>query len=431
MIERYTLPAMGNIWSEENKLNNWLKIEVLACEAWAELGAIPMEAAKNIRKKATFKPERVKEIEDEVRHDVIAFLTTIGEPVGDDSKYIHLGMTSSDILDTGLALQMRDSCDILLAKLAKFKEVVASKAKDHAYTLMVGRTHGVHGEPVTFGLKMALWYTEVERNIVRLERAKETVSHGKISGAVGTFANVDPAVEKYVCQHLGLKPCLVSTQVIQRDRHAEYLTTLAVIASSLEKMATEIRNLQRTDILEVEEPFHPGQKGSSAMPHKRNPMMSERVAGLARVIRSNAVAGMENVALWHERDLTHSSVERVILPDSSILLDYILEKFTKVIEGLVVYPDRMRINLDATQGVVFSQQVLLALIDKGLLRERAYRLVQDTAMESWKTRVSFLDLLKKNEQIKEFLDDEALENLFDYSYHLKNVNQILTRCGLG
>ncbi|MGE5422065.1 MAG: adenylosuccinate lyase [Ignavibacteriales bacterium] len=430
MIERYTLPQMGAVWSEDAKLQNWLAIEVLACEAWAELGMIPKEAAKNIKAKADFDIDRVKQIEEEVRHDVIAFLTNVAEYVGNDSKYIHMGLTSSDILDTGLALQMKRSADLIMARLEKLKDVLASKALEHKYTLMVGRTHGVHGEPVTFGLKMALWYTEMERNIERLDKAREVVAYGKISGAVGTFANIDPAVEKYVCENLGLKPCQVSTQVVQRDRHAEYLNTLALIASSLEKMATEIRNLQRTDILEAEEPFYAGQKGSSAMPHKRNPMMSERVAGLARVIRSNALAGMENVALWHERDLTHSSVERVILPDSSILLDYILDKFTKVMEGLVVYPENMMANLEKTLGLVFSQRALLALIDKGLLREDAYRIVQDSAMESWRTRVPFKELLNKNEMVQKYLSEQELVALFDYAYHLKNVDHIIARCGL-
>ncbi|MGE5544423.1 MAG: adenylosuccinate lyase [Bacillota bacterium] len=430
MIERYTLPEMGQVWSEEAKLNNWLKIEVLACEAWAKLGVIPTPALENIKSRAAFEPDRVKEIEAEVRHDVIAFLTNVAEHVGEDSKYIHMGLTSSDILDTGLALQLRDSCDLILKRLHKLKTVLAARAREHKHTLMMGRTHGVHAEPVTFGLKMASWYTEIERHIERIQRAREVVSYGKISGAVGTLANVDPAVERYVCEQLGLKPCQVSTQIVQRDRHAEYLTALALVASSLEKMATEIRNLQRTEIREVEEPFHSGQKGSSAMPHKRNPMMSERVTGLSRIIRSNALVGMENVALWHERDLTHSSAERVVFPDSSILLDYILDRFTGVMEGLVVNSDNMRSNLEATMGVVFSQRVLLALIDKGFLREDAYRVVQEAAMDSWHRRISFKAILQENEQIRAVLSEKELESLFDYSYHLKNVDYIFGRCGL-
>lgn len=430
MIERYTLPDMGQVWSEQTKLTNWLKIEILACEAWARLGVIPSPALQNIKNRASFDLNRVKEIEAEVRHDVIAFLTNVAENVGEDSKYIHMGLTSSDILDTGLALQLRDSCDLILKGLHKLKTVLAARAREHKHTLMMGRTHGVHAEPVTFGLKMAGWYTEIERQIERIQQAREVVSYGKISGAVGTLANVDPLVEEHVCEQLGLKPCKVSTQIIQRDRHAEYLMALALVASSLDKMATEIRNLQRTEVREVEEPFHSGQKGSSAMPHKRNPMMSERVAGLSRVIRSNAIVGLENVALWHERDLTHSSAERVVLPDSSILLDYILDRFTRVMEGLVVNSDNMRANLEATMGVVFSQQVLLALIDKGFLREEAYRVVQEAAMDAWHRRVPFKTLLQNNEQIRAVLSAEELDGLFDYSYHLKNVNHIFARCGL-
>jgi adenylosuccinate lyase len=430
MIARYTLPEMGQVWSEQTKLTNWLKIEILVCEAWAQLGAIPPAALENIRNRAGFDLNRIKEIEAETRHDVIAFLTNVAEHVGEDSKYIHMGLTSSDILDTGLALQLRDSCDLILKRLHDLMEVLAARAREYKYTLMPGRTHGVHAEPVTFGLKLAGWYTEIERHIERITRARATVSCGKISGAVGTMANVDPAVERYVCEQLGLTPCKVSTQIIQRDRHAEYLTVLALVAGSLEKMATEIRNLQRTEIREVEEPFHSGQKGSSAMPHKRNPMISERITGLSRLIRSNALVGLENMALWHERDLTHSSTERVILPDSSILLDYILEKFTRVMERLVVNRDNMSSNLEATMGLVFSQQVLLALIDKGFLREDAYRLVQEAAMDAWQRRIPFKELLQKDERIRAALPADELERLFDYSYHLKNVDYIFARCGL-
>lgn len=430
MIARYTLPEMGQVWSEQTKLTNWLKIEILVCEAWAQLGAIPPAALENIRNRAGFDLNRIKEIEAETRHDVIAFLTNVAEHVGEDSKYIHMGLTSSDILDTGLALQLRDSCDLILKRLHDLMEVLAARAREYKYTLMPGRTHGVHAEPVTFGLKLAGWYTEIERHIERITWTRDTVSCGKISGAVGTMANVDPAVERYVCEQLGLTPCKVSTQIIQRDRHAEYLTVLALVAGSLEKMATEIRNLQRTEIREVEEPFHSGQKGSSAMPHKRNPMISERITGLSRLIRSNALVGLENMALWHERDLTHSSTERVILPDSSILLDYILERFTRVMERLVVNRDNMSSNLEATMGLVFSQQVLLALIDKGFLREDAYRLVQEAAMDAWQRRIPFKELLQKDERIRAALPADELERLFDYSYHLKNVDYIFARCGL-
>lgn len=430
MIERYTLPEMGAIWSEENKLRNWLKIEIAACEGWASLGKIPAEAVEIIKARADFNIERTREIENEVHHDVIAFLTNVAEYVGDASKYIHLGMTSSDILDTGLALQMREAINLILEKTCRLKEVVGNKARQYKYTLMIGRTHGIHGEPTTFGLKMALWYTELERDITRLEQAREVISYGAISGAVGNLAHLDPRVEEHVCRSLNLKTCPVSTQIIQRDRHAQYMSTLAVVASSLEKMATEIRNLQRTEILEVEEPFRQGQKGSSAMPHKRNPMMSERVAGLSRVIRGNALAALEEVALWHERDLTHSSVERVIIPDSCILLDYMLAKFTAVVEGMVVYEDNMRENIDRTRGLVSSQELMLALIGKGLLREEAYRLVQRNAMQSWNERLDFKQLVRSDNEIMQYINEDELEQVFDLSIYTQNVDYIFKRCGL-
>jgi len=430
MIERYTLPAMGAIWSEENKLQNWLKIEVAACEAWAKLGKIPQPAVQVIKERACFDIKRIQEIEAEVHHDVIAFLTNVGEYVGDESKYIHFGMTSSDILDTGLAMQMRDAADLILEKLERLKGIIAGLAVKHKYTLCIGRTHGVHGEPTTFGLKMALWYSELERDLLRLRQAREVAASGAISGAMGNFALLDPRVEEYVCSKLDLSVCLVSTQVIQRDRHAGFMTTLAVIASSLEKMATEIRNLQRTDILEAEEPFQKGQKGSSAMPHKRNPMMSERVAGLSRVLRGNALAALENVALWHERDLTHSSVERVIIPDSCILLDYMLQKFIGVMEGLVIYEDNMAQNIDKTLGLVFSQQVLLALIGKGMLREEAYSIVQQRAMQSWNEKLDYKQLLLNDDSIKEYMSDEEVEKIFNFGIYTNNVDYIFRRCGL-
>jgi len=430
MIDRYTLAAMGAIWSEENKLQNWLKIEVAACEAWAKLDKIPEPAVRVIKERARFDIERIQAIEAEVHHDVIAFLTNVGEYVGDESKYIHLGMTSSDILDTGLAMQMRDAADLILDKLEKLKGIIAGLATQYKNTLCIGRTHGVHGEPTTFGLKMALWYSELDRNLQRLRQAREVVACGAISGAVGNFAHLDPRVEEYVCAKLDLTVCLVSTQVIQRDRHAQFMTTLAVIASSLEKMATEIRNLQRTDILEVEEPFQKGQKGSSAMPHKRNPMMSERVAGLSRVLRGNALAALENVALWHERDLTHSSVERVIIPDSCILLDYMLQKFIGVMEGLVVYEDNMARNIDKTLGLVFSQQVLLALIGKGMLREEAYSIAQQRAMQSWNEKLDYKQLLLNDDSIKKYMSAEEIEKVFNFDIYTNNVDYIFRRCGL-
>lgn len=430
MIKRYTLPEMGAIWAEESKLNNWLNIEVAACEAWAKLGKIPADAVETINARAQFDTQRIAEIEAEVRHDVIAFLTNVGEYVGEDSKYIHLGLTSSDILDTGIAMQMRDSADIILTKLERLKAVIKKKALAYKYTLCIGRTHGIHGEPTTFGLKMALWYTELDRNIERLRQAREIIAYGAISGAVGNFAHLDPRVEEYVCEKLGLKPCLVSTQVIQRDRHADFMTNLAVVASSIEKMATEIRNLQRTDILEAEEPFKAGQKGSSAMPHKRNPMISERVAGLSRVIRGNAMAALENVALWHERDLTHSSVERIIIPDSCILLDYMLEKFIAVMDGLVVYEDNMARNIETTLGLIFSQQLLLALVGKGISREKAYSMVQVDSMRSWEEKIPFKQLILEDAVMMSFITPDELDGIFNYGIYTANVDYIFQRSGL-
>jgi len=430
MIERYTLPEMGKIWEPEHKFRTWLAIEIYACEAWAELGRIPPAALEEIKARADFDVDRINEIEATTRHDVLAFLTAVAERVGDASKYIHLGMTSSDVLDTALAVQMRDAADLLRRRLQDLRAELVQKAQEHKYTLMIGRTHGVHAEPTTFGLKMALWVMEVDRHLTRLEQAKEMISVGKISGAVGTFANINPRVEEHVCRRLGLQPASVSTQIIQRDRHAQFLATLAIIGSSLEKMATEIRNLQRTDILEVEEPFAKGQKGSSAMPHKRNPILSERVAGLSRVLRGNALAAMEDIALWHERDLTHSSVERVIIPDSTILLDYMLVKFAGIIRGLNVYPENMRRNLEATHGLVFSQRVLLAMVNKGVLRETAYAWVQRNALQAWQTHQPFKELVLKDQDIMAHLDTKEVEELFDYDYHLRHVDYIFRRAGL-
>ncbi|MDR1615802.1 MAG: adenylosuccinate lyase [Syntrophomonadaceae bacterium] len=430
MISRYALQPMAEIWEEEYKLNNWLRIEIAACEAWGDLGKIPAAAVEAIKEKAEFNTDRIKEIENQVHHDVIAFLTNVGEYVGENSKYIHLGMTSSDILDTGLAMQMRDAGQIILSKLKELLLVTAEKAKVYKYTLTIGRTHGVHGEPTTFGLKMALWHTEIERAITRMEQATEVISYGAVSGAVGNFAHLDPYVEEYVCRKLGLKPCPVSTQIIQRDRHAQYMTALALTAGSLEKMATEIRNLQRTEILEAEEPFHSGQKGSSAMPHKRNPMISERVVGLSRVIRGNALAAMENISLWHERDLTHSSVERVIIPDSCILLDYILDRFIKVVKGLVIYEDNMQANIYKNRGLVFSQELMLTLIGKGMRREAAYEIVQRCAMQSWSRRLDFRGLLEAEPEINGRLTAEELDTVFDLAIYKEKVDYIFKRCGL-
>ncbi|MDA8233426.1 MAG: adenylosuccinate lyase [Clostridia bacterium] len=430
MIDRYTLPEMGRIWALENKFRKWLDIEVAACEAMAELGKIPKEAVEVIKEKADFNVKRIEEIEAQTNHDVIAFLTCVAEYVGDESKYIHLGMTSSDVGDTALCLQMKEAGEVLLPKLETLREKIREKAKEHKYTPMIGRTHGIHAEPMTFGMKMLLWLAETERNIERLKRAIETISVGKISGAVGTYANLEPTVEAKVCAKLGLKVAPISTQVIQRDRHAEYMTTMAVIASSLDKFATEIRNLQRTDIREVEEFFGKGQKGSSAMPHKRNPITNERIAGLARVVRGNAQAALENVALWHERDITHSSVERVIVPDSTILLDYMLHLMIKVISNLLVYPEAMLENMNKTRGLIYSQRTLLALVDKGILRERAYELVQRNAMQVWATKENFLDLLLADSDVMELISAEELKGLFDHSWYLRHVDEIFTRFGL-
>ncbi|MBI5463391.1 MAG: adenylosuccinate lyase [Ignavibacteriales bacterium] len=430
MIARYTRPAMGRIFEDENKLRIWLEVELLACEAQAELGSIPISAAETIRAKANFDVHRVLEIEQETKHDMIAFLTNVGEFVGPESRFIHLGMTSSDVLDTSLALQMKQAGELLLDDWGALKQALATRAKEFKYTVMIGRTHGIHAEPITFGLKLALWYAEVCRNIERLTSAISTIAVGKISGAVGTYQHVDPFVERYVCEKLGLQPSPVATQVLQRDRHAEYMNTLALLGCSLEKFATEIRHLQKTEVLEAEEFFSKGQKGSSAMPHKRNPITCERIAGLSRVLRGNALAAMENVALWHERDITHSSVERIIIPDSCALLDYMTTQFTKVIEQLLVYPGRMQWNLNATHGLVFSQEVLLALTKKGMKREDAYRIVQEQAMKVWQNASDFKTLLQSSAEVKKLLSSDELDALFDPKRSLKQVDYIFDRVGL-
>lgn len=430
MIARYSLPRMQAIWEQENRFRQMMEVEICVSEAMAELGYIPEESAKNIREKADFDMERIAEIEEVVKHDVIAFLTAVGEHVGDDSKYIHMGMTSSDVLDTALSLQMREACDILIAKMKELREVLAELAKKHKMTIMTGRTHGVHAEPVTFGLKMALYVMEMDRSIKRMEQAKEGISVGMISGAVGTYANVDPRVEEIVCTRLGIKPEPVSTQIIQRDRHAEMLTTIAVVGGTLEKMATEVRNLQRTDILEVEESFSKGQKGSSAMPHKKNPITSERISGLSRVLRGNATAALEDQALWHERDLTHSSVERIIIPDSFLLLDYMLHLSLRVFKNIVVHEDNMRNNLDRTLGLLFSQRVMLSLIDKGMSRERAYEWVQRNALYAWQTKTDFEYLVSEDEDIARYLNKEEIDAIFDFDYHLKHIDYVFKRIGL-
>lgn len=430
MIERYTLKEMGKIWTEENRWGVILEIEILACEAMAELGLIPTEAVPVIREKANFNIQRIREIEEITRHDVIAFLTNVAEYVGDEARYIHMGMTSSDVLDTALSVQMKQAGELILVKLVALSDVLKQKAIQYKDALMMGRSHGVHAEPVTFGLKMALWYTENERNIARMKEAIKTVSIGKISGAVGTFANIPPQVEEYVCDKLDLEPALVATQIIQRDRHAHYMSALAVVASSLDKFATEIRHLQRTEVLEAEEPFAKGQKGSSAMPHKRNPVMCERISGLSRLIRGNCVTAFENVALWHERDISHSSAERVILPDSAIALHYILDQTIKVLSGLKVNTDNMKTNIEKTLGLIFSQRVMLALVDKGLSKEMAYQMTQRNAMRAWDEKKALKALVLEDGEIMNYLLPEEVESLFDYEYHLKNVNYIFKRAGL-
>ncbi|WP_303060476.1 adenylosuccinate lyase [Veillonella magna] len=430
MIARYTREEMGHIWSERNEFDTMLQVEILACEAQAELGVIPKEAAKVIREKADFEVERIHEIEKETNHDIISFVTAVGEHVGEEAKYIHLGLTSTDVKDTALGYMMKQACDILLADLHKFHDVLRRRAVEFKYTPMVGRTHGIHGEPTTFGLKMCLWMAEIERDIERLEHAKKNVAVGKLSGAVGTYSVVDPFVEKYVCEKLGLEPVKIATQVVQRDRHAELCSTIAIIGSTLDKIALEIRHLQRTEVREAEEYFSPKQKGSSAMPHKRNPITCERICGLARVLRGNAQAALEDVALWHERDISHSSVERVILPDSTITLDYMLHLITRVIDKLLVYPENMKKNLELTGGLIFSQRVLTALVDKGAFRDNAYRWVQRHAMARWLEGKDFLAGLKSDEDIKKYLTDEEIEACFDPHAMLKHVDTIMGRFGL-
>ncbi|KXS40957.1 MULTISPECIES: adenylosuccinate lyase [unclassified Candidatus Frackibacter] len=430
MIERYTLPKMQQIWSEENKFDNWLKIEVAVCESLAELDEIPKEAVAEIKANATFTVDRIKEIEKETRHDILAFLTAVAESLGEESKYIHLGLTSSDIKDTARSLQLKEAAEIILEDLEEVTEAIGKKAIKYKNQVMIGRTHGIHAEPVTFGFKLANWYAEMQRNIKRFKEAKEDISYGKISGAVGTFANISPEVEAKTCQLLNLKPAPISSQILQRDRHAEYISTLAIIAGSLDRFATEIRNLQRTDILEVEEAFKKGQKGSSAMPHKKNPITCERISGLARVVRSNNVAALENQPLWHERDLTHSSVERIIFPDSSILIDYMLTKFKDVVEKLSVLEGNMLRNLEKTNGLIFSQKAMLRLVDKGLLRDDAYELVQRNALKAWQDDRPFKDYLLADEDILKYLSKEEIGRIFDYDYHLRNIDQVFTRLGL-
>lgn len=431
MIERYTLPEMGDLWTDTYKLKTWLQVEIAVCEAQADLGYIPAEAVETIKEKAKFDPQRVLEIEKEVKHDVIAFLTNVNEYVGDAGRYIHLGMTSSDMLDTALALQLRDSLSVMLSQLEDLIQAIRYQAQQHRYTVMIGRSHGIHAEPITFGFKLAGWLAEVIRHRDRLCTIQKSISVGKISGAVGTYANIGPEVEALACQKLGLQPDTASTQVVSRDRHAEYIQGLALLAASIERFAVEIRNLQRTDVLEVEEFFSKGQKGSSAMPHKRNPIRSERLSGLARIIRGHAIAALENVALWHERDISHSSVERVMFPDSCILTHYMLVEATELIKNLLVYPENMKRNLNCYGGVVFSQRVLLTLVDAGMSREDAYRVVQGCAHEAWnKPEGNFRALISEHSEVTQRLSPEEIESCFDPQHHLKNLDRIYSRLNI-
>jgi adenylosuccinate lyase len=429
MIERYSRPQMKKIWSDKNKFDQWLKVEIAVCEAWAELGEIPREDIAKI-KKASYDLNRIAEFLKVTHHDMTAFLNSVAESLGTESRFIHLGLTSSDVMDTALSLQLTQAAHILTKDVTELISILENQAKEHKNTVMIGRTHGVHAEPTTFGLKIALWTQEMKRNSLRLAEAGKCMSVGKISGAVGTYASVPPQVEKIACDELGLNPAPISNQIVQRDRHAQFVTTLAIIASSLEKFATEIRNLQRTEVLEVEEPFAEGQTGSSAMPHKRNPELCERICGLARLIRGYALTSLENVALWHERDISHSSTERIILPDSCLALDYMLSIFTSIMKGLKVYPENMWHNMELTRGLIFSQRVLLALINKGLTREEAYKMVQGNAMEAWRGKKSFLALLQKDKRIANYLTQGELKSLFDYNYYLKYVDTVFGRLGL-
>ncbi len=430
MIERYSLPQMKSIWQEEFKFKTMLLIEILALEAYAKEGVVPSQAVKRIRQKARFNIQQINKIEEKTQHDVVAFVSNVAQYIGKDAQYLHMGLTSSDILDTTLGVQLKSASDILIADLEKLLQVLAKKARAYKDMACIGRTHGVHAEPTTFGLKIALWFDEMSRNLERLKRARNEICVGKLSGAVGTYSNIEPYVESYVCKKLGLKPVNIATQVIQRDVYAQYIATLAVIGASLEKFATEIRHLQKTEVLEAEEPFGKGQKGSSAMPHKRNPVICERICGLARLLRANAQVAFENVTLWHERDISHSSVERVIFPDSTLALDYMLNKFIEVASGLKVYPDNMLSNLARTRGLIFSQRVLIALMNKGLGRTQAYDLVQKAAMQTWKGTGNFKDNLLALPGSARYLSAKELDKIFDLDFYLRNVNKIFKKVGL-
>ncbi|HBV04154.1 adenylosuccinate lyase [Mammaliicoccus lentus] len=430
MIERYSREEMTNIWSEQNRFEAWLEVEILACEAWSKLGHIPEEDVKLIRENAKVDVDRAKEIEQETRHDVVAFTRQVSETLGEERKWVHYGLTSTDVVDTALSYVVKQANEIIEKDLERFLEVLKNKAIEHKTTLMMGRTHGVHAEPTTFGIKMALWYTEMKRNLERFKRVREEIEVGKMSGAVGTFANIPPEIEEHVCKELGLDCAPVSTQTLQRDRHAYYIATLGLIATSIEKFAVEVRGLQKTETREVEEAFAKGQKGSSAMPHKRNPIGSENVTGLARVIRGYITTAYENVPLWHERDISHSSAERIMLPDVTIALDYALNRFTNIIDRLTVYPENMKKNIDKTFGLIYSQRVMLTLINKGMVREEAYDIVQPKAMESWETQTPFRTLVEQDSRITELLDAKELDECFDENHHLNQVDTIFKRAGI-
>lgn len=430
MLDRYTRAEMGEIWTDKNRFQAWLEVEILADEAWAELGEIPKEDVKKIRENASFDIHRIAEIEQQTRHDVVAFTRAVSETLGEERKWVHYGLTSTDVVDTAYGYLIKQANDILREDLKRFAQIIAEKAKEHKYTVMMGRTHGVHAEPTTFGLKLATWYSEMKRNIERFEHAAKGVEAGKISGAVGTFANIPPYIEEYVCTHLGIRPQEISTQVLPRDLHAEYFSAMALVATSIERFATEIRGLQKSETREVEEFFAKGQKGSSAMPHKRNPIGSENMSGLARVIRGHMVTAYENVSLWHERDISHSSAERIILPDTTILLDYMLNRFGNIVKNLTVFPENMKRNMDATFGLIYSQRVMLKLIDKGMTREEAYDLVQPKTAYAWDHQTAFRPLLEEDEKITSVLSSEDLDDAFDYQYHLRNVDTIFERVGL-
>ncbi len=427
MIRRYTREAMGKLWEPENRFQKWLDVEIAVCEAWAELGAIPLDALKVIKSRASFDLQRIDEIEEVVKHDVIAFLSSVAEKTGPESRFIHKGLTSSDIVDTAQSMLMKEAAGIIIKDIKNLMAVLKEQAFKYKDTVCIGRSHGVHAEPMTFGLKYTLWYEEAKRNLKRMENARKTISVGKLSGAVGTFSNIPVEIEEKVCGKLGLKPEPVATQVVQRDRHAEYLTVLAIIGASVEKIAVEIRHLQRTEVLEVEEPFAEGQKGSSAMPHKRNPIGCENLSGLARLLRANAMAALENVALWHERDISHSSVERVIIPDSTMLLDYMLNRLTGILSGLHVYPEKMKENMGRSFGLYNSQKVLIRLTEKGMTREDAYAIVQDNAMKSWAEKKEFRGLLLKDRAAKKYLTSGDIDDIFDLKHYFSNIDYIYQR----